>query len=376
MADIELKLKINFCDMIDLLALPYVGVNTAKTIARFRDKNGNITPEALEYIPKLKVTKRFYDSVDFTPNPQYDYSALDEKVGCPSTPGEKTGDPQVDVIGRLTQAMSLRERTLEMNDLQGAHLVYKSPHPLGRRGTPFRDRPDRTRSESAEDTSTPLQNRFQGLSIDSNSEESNEEFYDSLRELPYSRRPGESRFRPSKLPKTLCYNGQTHWDTFKRKFLHYAQSCELSWKDCQDALCWCFTDKAGDYNALVIEMDPEADVATIFRKMEKRCGQRELAETAQARFQQAMQQTDELLEDWADRILTLAGKTFKHLPEKHMIQQAVVRFCQGCCDKVAGQSACNSRPRTMEQALKHIRWYQYVHQTMYGKPKGVREVQT
>ena len=28
----------------------------------------------------------------------------------------------------------------------------------------------------------------------------------------------------------------------------------------------------------------------------------------------------------------------------------------------------------MEQALDHIRWYQYVHQSMYGKPKGVREV--
>ena len=359
MADIELKLKINFCDMIDLLALPYVGVNTAKTIARFREKNGNITPEALEYIQKLKVTKRFYDSVDFTPNPQYDYSALDEKGGCPSTPGEKTGDPQVDVIGRLTQAMSPRERTLEMNDLQGAHHVYRSPHPLGRTGTPFRDRQDRTRIESAEDISTPLQNRFQALSVESNSEESNEDdFYNSLWELPNSRRPGESRFRPSKLPKTLCYNGQTNWDTFKRKFLQYAKSCELTWKDCQDALCWSFSGKAADYYALITDMDPEADVATIFRKMEKRFGLKELPETSHARFQQATQTAEEDLENWADRILTLAGKAFKQLPEKHMMQQAVARFCQGCHDREASQSACNLRPRTMEQALEHIRWYQ------------------
>ena len=28
----------------------------------------------------------------------------------------------------------------------------------------------------------------------------------------------------------------------------------------------------------------------------------------------------------------------------------------------------------MEQALDHIHWYQYVHQSMYGKHKGVLEV--
>ena len=93
-------------------------------------------------------------------------------------------------------------------------------------------------------------------------------------------------------------------------------------------------------------MDPEADVATIFRKMEKGLGVKELPETSHARFQQATQTAEEELDNWADRILTLAGKAFKHLPEKHMMQQAVVRFCQGCHDKEAGQSACNSRPHT------------------------------
>ena len=30
----------------------------------------------------------------------------------------------------------------------------------------------------------------------------------------------------------------------------------------------------------------------------------------------------------------------------------------------------------MEQALIHIRWYQFVHQSVYGKPKGIKEVRT
>ena len=75
-----------------------------------------------------------------------------------------------------------------------------------------------------------------------------------------------SKFRPSTIPKTICYDGKTNWDNFKRKFIKCAKSCELSWKDCQDVLCWSFTGNAADYHALITEMDPEADVPTIFRK--------------------------------------------------------------------------------------------------------------
>ena len=110
-------------------------------------------------------------------------------------------------------------------------------------------------------------------------ESNGEDFYDSLRGLPYSRRPGASKFRPTSMPKALCYDRKTNWDNFKRKFLQYAKSCELSWKDCQDVLCWSFTDKDADYYSLITEMGPKADVAAIFMKLEKRFGLKELPET-------------------------------------------------------------------------------------------------
>ena len=413
------KLYINFCDIVDLCTLPDVGKKTAKCIARFRERNGNITVDTLEFVPKLRISKHLYKSIDFTPNPQYDYIALRKGIG---DPGKELGEPEMDVIGRLTQALSPREMTTTFQERHISQTVYRGPHPLGRRGIPFSDKAVAEGSGSTQNiTDIPVKNRFQGLTTDSSSEESNvedfydslrevpysrrpgvskftpstipkalcydekttdlsseesdvEDFYDSLREVPYVRRPGVSKFRPSTIPKALCYDGKTNWDNFKTKFIQYAKSCELSWKECQDVLCWCFTGKAADYHALITEIDPEADFATIFRKMEKQFGLKELSETAHARFEQAVQLIDEDLDDWADRILTLAGKAFKHLPEKHMVQQAVARFCQGCHDKEAGQSACNSRPRTMEQALDHIRWYQYGHQSVYGRPKGVKEV--
>ena len=68
----------------------------------------------------------------------------------------------------------------------------------------------------------------------------------------------------------------------------------------------------------------------------KKNGIKELAETAQARFRQATQASGESLEDWADRILTLATKAFKRLPEHYSSKQAVIRFCEGLLDGEAG----------------------------------------
>jgi hypothetical protein len=62
----------------------------------------------------------------------------------------------------------------------------------------------------------------------------------------------------------------------------------------------------------------------LIRKLEKRFGFRELPETAQVQFNNARQTPDELLEDWADRVLSLATRAFRDLPETHMYQQAVV----------------------------------------------------
>jgi hypothetical protein len=73
----------------------------------------------------------------------------------------------------------------------------------------------------------------------------------------------------------------------------------------------------------------------LIRKLEKRFGFRELPETAQVQFNNARQTPDELLEDWADRVLSLATRAFRDLPETHVYQQAVVRLCQGASDKEA-----------------------------------------
>lgn len=123
--------------------------------------------------------------------------------------------------------------------------------------------------------------------------------------------------------------------------------------------------KASEYYALIVERNRNVEYGDLVRKLEKLFGFKELPETAQVQFQNARQALEESLEDWTDRVLSLAKKAFKDLPDEHMYQQPILRLCQ--VNKEAGSYATNVRPQTMEDAVDKIRWYQYNHQAIYGK---------
>ncbi|KAH3876656.1 hypothetical protein DPMN_000504 [Dreissena polymorpha] len=101
--------------------------------------------------------------------------------------------------------------------------------------------------------------------------------------------------------------------------------------------------------------------------MERRFGSKELPETSRAKFQQATQQPGETLEDWADRVSTLATPAFRDLPDQFGQREAVSKFCQFCIDREAGKHVCFERPRTIQQAVDLVRHHQYVTQVVDGK---------
>ena len=49
------------------------------------------------------------------------------------------------------------------------------------------------------------------------------------------------------------------------------------------------------------------------------------------------------------------------------MQAIILKLCQGCADREAGQNACNARPTSMQEAKETIRWYQFISQSMFGK---------
>ncbi|KAH3893184.1 hypothetical protein DPMN_017328 [Dreissena polymorpha] len=107
----------------------------------------------------------------------------------------------------------------------------------------------------------------------------------------------------------------------------------------------------------------------IMKRFEKRFGFQDLPETASIAFNIARQEVEEDLDDWADRIMTLATKAFRDLPEDYMNRQAVLRFCHCCFNKEAGEMAANARPSTIEAAVDKVKWAVHTHTAVHGRAK-------
>ena len=138
-------------------------------------------------------------------------------------------------------------------------------------------------------------------------------------------------------------------------------------EESKDYLMWSLEGKALDF-LTITKIDLEKySFRKIMKKLETRFGVKELTETSKAKFRQAFQKQDESLEDWADRVMTLATPAFVDLPEDHLKKEALARFCQGCTDKEAAKHACFEQPETMEEALNLVKHHQYISQGLDGK---------
>jgi hypothetical protein len=119
---------------------------------------------------------------------------------------------------------------------------------------------------------------------------------------------------------SLKFDGKSNWKAFYAKFSRYAEVSEWTEGECRDQLCWCLDGKASEYYALLIERNQEMVYMDLIQKLEKRFGFRELPETAQVQFNNARQTPDELLEDWADRVLSLATGAPWPLPRSEALE--------------------------------------------------------
>ena len=181
-----------------------------------------------------------------------------------------------------------------------------------------------------------------------------------------------TRKKIDNLPKSLSYDGRGNWQAFYTKFTKYAEAQRWSARECRDYLCWCLEGKASEYYALLEESNTDLEYFDLLKKFERRFGFKEIPETAQISFQSSRQSSDEVLDDWADRVMNLATMAFRNLPDEYMYQQAILRFCHGCVDKDAGESVANTRPITMEDAIDRVKWAVHTRSAVHGRAR--REV--
>ncbi|KAH3819140.1 hypothetical protein DPMN_120873 [Dreissena polymorpha] len=89
-----------------------------------------------------------------------------------------------------------------------------------------------------------------------------------------------------------------------------------NWSEAESADClgWCLTGKAVDLYAVLAERRGMVPYIDLMQRPQERFSAREVHATAQGRFQVAHQETGQSLDDWSDRVLTLATKSVRDLP--------------------------------------------------------------
>lgn len=193
-----------------------------------------------------------------------------------------------------------------------------------------------------------------------------------ISQLPHNETPGKTQacaeFAPASnqnakqqskadwLPKSLYFDpSKTTWEAFYLKFHSYARDKHWSSQECKSKLMYVLEGKAAEFFASLHEREPNLPFFDVVSRMESRFAFRELQETSLLAFMNCSQNKEEKAEEWADRVLTLATKAFKNLPDEHIHKQAVLRFCHGSYDKSAGMHAANKMPTRIEEAIDYIK---------------------
>ncbi|KAH3810387.1 hypothetical protein DPMN_138779 [Dreissena polymorpha] len=177
----------------------------------------------------------------------------------------------------------------------------------------------------------------------------------------------------TKLPKSLLFDGCINWLLFRRKFERYARMQDWSDEECGACLGWCLTGKAVDFYALLTEGRETLPYAELMQRLQERFGAKELPATAQGRFQVAQQEVGESLDDWSDRVLTLATTAFRDLPYAYATEQAVTKFCHGLLDKEAAKHVSLQLPTSMGDAMNMMKIYSHVQLACATAPRDSQE---
>ena len=160
-------------------------------------------------------------------------------------------------------------------------------------------------------------------------------------------------------PNSLKFDGTDKNEDWVSFFVKYEMhSYAYQWTNIQKRahLCWAMTGTARKYCSAIIRMEKNIAFEELANRMEKRFNLRKLVATLQVQFNNARQSEKEDIVEWADRLLPLADKAFRDLPDEYVTNQIVIKLCQGCIDKNVGSVAASFQPKTVEDALERIKW--------------------
>jgi len=153
-------------------------------------------------------------------------------------------------------------------------------------------------------------------------------------------------------PKLSTFDGKVEWKPYYMQFIHIANRYKWDNKQKLDKLIECLRDKALKYYS-TRQPSVQNDFDALAEKMNIRFGNKDLPYTIRRQLQDAKQNLDETVEEFAERVQEMATDGYGiNTPENVVETISVDAFLKGCTDKKAALLAMEKNPVTLDQALK------------------------
>lgn len=165
------------------------------------------------------------------------------------------------------------------------------------------------------------------------------------------RRDDNNAFDRAKLP---TYDGKVEWEPYFLQFSHIADRHAWSDRLRLDKFIESLRDKAlkffGSRTVAV-----RSNFSTLAHHMEKRFGDRDPPHMIRRQLQELKQDSDESLEEYAERAQEMAARGFTAFPEDLIQVMATDGFLRGLLDKRAALAAMDKNPDSLEIAVSFVK---------------------
>ena len=163
-----------------------------------------------------------------------------------------------------------------------------------------------------------------------------------------------NQYIPVREPKLSKYDGRIPWRVYEAKLLHLAKQYQWDNDTKLAKLVEALEDKALTFFSN-LPSNVQDNFEVVRKKMNKRFLPQELAITARKQLQTIHQDTDEALEEWAERCQQCAYDAWGKISSEAAEQAAIEAFLGGVLEAEAAFTVMEKDPQTVDEALEFLR---------------------
>ncbi|XP_061195172.1 DNA ligase 1-like [Saccostrea echinata] len=174
-------------------------------------------------------------------------------------------------------------------------------------------------------------------------------------------------------PKLSTYDGKSEWKPYFVQFNYIAKKYMCNEKEKLDKLIECLREKALKFFSSRPE-NVQKDYNILCQKMKERFDKKDQPHIIRRQLQEIKQNVDETLEEFAERIEELTTEGYPDTPEYFKSTITIDAFLRGCTEKRAALVTLDKDPKTLDEAVQHMKSAITNQKLIMGPKKEVRRV--